>query len=37
VDVLYQEFLKVADVKKEVKDEDLLQLANEYQPQAEVA
>jgi 2-isopropylmalate synthase len=37
VDVLYQEFLKVADVKKEVKDEDLLQLANQYQPQAEVA
>jgi 2-isopropylmalate synthase len=37
VDVLYQEFLKVADVKKEVKDEDLSQLANEYQPQAEVA
>jgi 2-isopropylmalate synthase len=37
VDVLYQEFLKVADVKKEVKDEDLSQLANQYQPQAEVA
>jgi 2-isopropylmalate synthase len=37
VDALYQEFLKVADVKKEVKDEDLLQLANEYVPQAEVA
>ncbi len=37
VDVLYQSFLQVADVKKEVKDEDLLQLANEYVPQAEVA
>jgi 2-isopropylmalate synthase len=37
VDVLYQSFLQVADVKKEVKDEDLSQLANEYVPQAEVA
>lgn len=37
VDVLYNEFLKVADVKKEVKDEDLKQMAAEYVPQAEVA
>ena len=37
VDVLYNEFLKVADVKKEVKDEDLRQMANVYVPQAEVA
>ena len=37
VDVLYTEFLKVADVKKEVKDEDLSQMANEYQTQAAVA
>jgi 2-isopropylmalate synthase len=37
VDVLYQAFLKVADVKKEVKDEDLAQLATDYVPQAEVA
>ena len=37
VDVLYLEFLKIADIKKEVKDEDLSQLANQYQPQAEVA
>lgn len=37
VDVLYNEFLKVADVKKEVKDEDLLQMAAEYQPQEAVA
>ncbi|HUC79607.1 MAG TPA: 2-isopropylmalate synthase [Flavisolibacter sp.] len=37
VDSLYESFLKVADVKKEVKDEDLLQLANSYQPQAQVA
>ncbi|MDQ3278547.1 MAG: 2-isopropylmalate synthase [Bacteroidota bacterium] len=37
VDVLYTEFLKVADMKKEVKDEDLLEMANEYVPQAEVA
>jgi 2-isopropylmalate synthase len=37
VDSLYQAFLQVADVKKEVKDDDLLQMANEYQLQAEVA
>src|SRR6476661_5932128 len=37
IDVLYNEFLKVADVKKEVKDEDLKQMAAEYVPQAEVA
>jgi 2-isopropylmalate synthase len=37
VDFLYESFLKIADVKKEVKDEDLLQLANSYQPQAQVA
>lgn len=37
VDVLYNEFLKVADVKKEVKDEDLRQMATVYVPQAEVA
>jgi len=33
IDVLYDEFLKLADVKKEVKEEDLLQLATQYQPQ----
>jgi 2-isopropylmalate synthase len=37
VDALYDSFLKVADLHKEVKDEDLLQLAIAYQPQAEVA
>ena len=37
VDYLYESFLKVADVKKEVKDEDLLQLANSYQPQVQLA
>ena len=31
VDVLYQEFLKVADRKKEVEDEDLKALAHQYQ------
>src|SRR5215207_8052217 len=31
VDVLYDSFLKVADLHKEVKDEDLLQLAIAYQ------
>jgi 2-isopropylmalate synthase len=33
IDVLYKEFLKVADNKKEVKEEDLLQLAKYYQTQ----
>jgi 2-isopropylmalate synthase len=37
VDVLYDAFLKVADIKKEVKDEDLCQLAKSYVPQAQVA
>lgn len=37
VDALYESFLKVADLHKEVKDEDLLQLAIAYQPQVEVA
>jgi 2-isopropylmalate synthase len=31
IDVLYQEFLKIADTKKEVLEEDLQQLANRYQ------
>jgi 2-isopropylmalate synthase len=31
IDVLYEQFLKVADRKKEVEDEDLKALANEYQ------
>jgi 2-isopropylmalate synthase len=30
IDVLYQEFLKIADKKKEVKDDDLHQLAENY-------
>jgi 2-isopropylmalate synthase len=37
IDVLYASFLKVADVKKEVKDEDLTELANQHQPQVQVA
>jgi 2-isopropylmalate synthase len=37
VDVLYREFLKVADSKKEVMEEDLMQLANHYQKMAVVA
>ncbi|GAA4732010.1 2-isopropylmalate synthase [Flavisolibacter ginsenosidimutans] len=37
IDVLYESFLKVADSKKEVKDEDLQVLANHYQPQPQVA
>jgi len=32
IDVLYKEFLVVADRKKEVKDEDLHELAKAYQP-----
>ncbi len=32
IDVLYQEFLKVADKKKEVMDADLQLLAKSYQP-----
>lgn len=31
IDVLYEQFLKVADRKKEVEDEDLKALANQYQ------
>ena len=37
IDVLYQEFLKIADSKKEVKEEDLSQLASQYQSQAAIA
>ncbi|MFM9908202.1 MAG: 2-isopropylmalate synthase [Chitinophagaceae bacterium] len=37
VDVLYVIFLKVADQKKEVKDEDLVQIATVYQAEAIVA
>jgi 2-isopropylmalate synthase len=36
IDFLYSEFLKVADSKKEVKDEDLHVLARSYQPQTMV-
>ena len=32
VDILYDEFLKVADSKKEITDEDLNELAKAYQP-----
>ncbi|GGH82709.1 2-isopropylmalate synthase [Filimonas zeae] len=32
IDVLYQQFLQVADTKKEVEDADLQQLANAYTP-----
>ena len=37
IDVLYQQFLKVADAKKEVQEEDLVQLAQQYVPQIAVA
>jgi 2-isopropylmalate synthase len=31
IDALYDSFLKVADIKKEVKEEDLLEIANQHQ------
>lgn len=31
IDVLYEEFLKIADIHKEVKEDNLLQLAKQYQ------
>jgi 2-isopropylmalate synthase len=34
IDVLYEQFLKIADSKKEVEDNDLLQMANQYLPEA---
>jgi len=37
IDVLYKEFLKVADSKKEVQEEDLIQIAKQYQPKKAVA
>lgn len=37
IDVLYASFLRVADVKKEVKDEDLAELVNQYSPQVQLA
>jgi 2-isopropylmalate synthase len=33
VDKLYQQFLKIADSKKEVEDEDLLTMAQQYKPE----
>ena len=35
IDILYEEFLKLADIHKEIKEENLLQLAKEYQPAKE--
>lgn len=32
IDILYRQFLNIADQKKEVREEDLLQLANQYDP-----
>ena len=37
IDVLYEQFLKVADQKKEVKEEDLMQLAEQYKSEASMA
>lgn len=36
IDILYQLFLKVADSKKEVGNEDLMKLANQYQPETAI-
>ncbi|HEY0060358.1 MAG TPA: 2-isopropylmalate synthase [Flavisolibacter sp.] len=33
IDILYEAFLKLADARKEVKEEDLEQLAKQFQPQ----
>src|SRR5689334_20682156 len=37
IDVLYDAFLKIADAKKEVKEEDLIQLAKQYQSETILA
>jgi hypothetical protein len=37
VDSLYGEFVKIADSKKEVTDEDLTLIAKQYQSKAAVA
>jgi 2-isopropylmalate synthase len=37
IDYLYRQFLNIADSKKEVLEEDLRQIANQYQPEAAVA
>ena len=37
IDILYKEFLKIADSRKEVMEEDLKQLANQYHPITAVA
>jgi len=37
IDVLYKEFLKIADSKKEVMEQDLKEIANQYQPVTAVA
>ena len=36
IDVLYEEFLKVADVKKEIEDADLMALATKFHPEVAV-
>jgi 2-isopropylmalate synthase len=37
IDVLYESFLQVADIKKEVEEEDLHQLARAYKPEPAIA
>jgi len=37
IDKLYEQFVKIADSKKEVEDNDLLTMAKQYKPEAVVA
>ena len=37
IDILYEQFVKVADSKKEVEDNDLLAMAKQYKPEAVIA
>ena len=36
IDILYEKFLKVADLKREIQDDDLHGLAHAYKPEMEV-
>jgi len=37
IDKLYEQFVKIADSKKEVEDADLLAMAKQHKPQAVIA
>ncbi|HUR11088.1 MAG TPA: hypothetical protein VM012_06950, partial [Flavitalea sp.] len=36
IDILYEKFVKIADVKKEINEEDLNALAHIYKPEMEI-